>query len=127
MDTWIILAIVAVVLLALVVGGAVATGRRTRAQEPELQRSLRAANDALAAAHADDKGWDPDALHEAARAAAAAAHPGVEVEALHLVAVDDRPGVENDRAIFRVVVAGADHALVLGRTGSGDAWITLPA
>lgn len=126
MDTWLIVVIAVVaVLLLLAVGGAIATSRRAKAQEPQLLADLEAVNDALAAAHAADKGWEPERLRAAAEAAFAERHPGVEPEALTLVQVDDRPGIAEDRAVFRVVAAGTAHELVLGR--SGDGWITVEA
>jgi hypothetical protein len=126
MDTWLIIVIVAVlVLLLLAVGGAIATSRRARARDPELRAELEAVNDALAAAHAEDKGWEPGRLREAAKAAFAERHPGVEPESLTLVLVDDRPGIESDRAVFRVLAAGTEHELVLGR--HEETWITVEA
>jgi hypothetical protein len=126
MDTWLIVMIVVVaVLLLLALGGAIATSRRARAQDPQLLAEVGAVNDALAAAHAADKGWEPVRLQEAAAAAFAERHPGVEPESLTLVLVDDRPGVEHDRAVFKVLAAGAEHELILGR--QGDAWITVGA
>lgn len=126
MDTWLIVVIAVVaVLLLLAVGGAVATARRTKARDTQLLAELEAVNDALAAAHAADKGWDPELLRAAAETAFAERHPGVEPEALTLVQVDDRPGIAEDRAVFRVAAAGAEHELVLGR--SGDGWVTVEA
>lgn len=126
MDTWLIVVIVVFVLLDLLaIGGWIATRRRTRAQEADLLKVVGEVNDALAAAHAADKGWEPARLQEAARTAFADRHPGVEPEALQLVHVDDRPGIEHDRAVFKVVAGGAEHELVLGR--DGDAWITVEA
>lgn len=126
MDTWLIIVIaVAAVLLLLAVGGAIATSRRTRAQDATLLAAVAEVNDALAAAHAEDKGWEPGRLRAAAEAAFAERHPGVEPDSLTLVHVDDRPGIAEDRAIFKVVAGGAAHELVLGR--EGDAWVTLEA
>lgn len=126
MDTWLIIVIVAVALLVLLaVGGAIATSRRARAGDAALLATVASVNDALAAAHAEDKGWEPARLQEAARVAFAAAHPGVEPDTLQLVHVDDRPGIANDRAIFKVVAGGVEHDVVLGR--EGDGWITVEA
>lgn len=126
MDTLVIIVIAVVVLLVLLaVGGAIATSRRARAQDATLFAAVAAVNDALAAAHAEDKGWEPVSLQEAASAAFAARHPGVELEALQLVHVDDRPGIANDRAIFKAVAGGAEHEVVLGR--DGDGWVTVGA
>ena len=126
MDTWLIIVIVVFVLLDLLaIGGWIATRRRTRAGDAALLATVASVNDALAAAHAEDKGWEPARLQEAAREAFTSAHPGVEPETLQLVHVDDRPGIANDRAIFKVVAAGAEHDLVLGR--EGDGWVTVEA
>lgn len=126
METWLIIVIAVVaVLILLAVGGLIATNRRTRSREGQLLADLEAVNDALAAAHAADKGWDPVLLREAATSAFAEGHPGVEPESLTLVHVDDRPGIDEDRAVFRVVAAGAEHELVLGRRDEG--WFTLEA
>jgi hypothetical protein len=48
--------VVVVVMLLLAVGGWIATTRRTQASAAELQAMVRAADQALAAAHAEDKG-----------------------------------------------------------------------
>ena len=126
MAPWLIVVIVVVaVLLLLAVGGLIATNRRTRSHEGQLLADLETVNDALAAAHAADKGWEPERLRAAAEAAFAEHHPGVEPESLTLVQVDDRPGIEQDRAIFRVVAQGAEHQLVLGRRDDG--WFTVEA
>jgi hypothetical protein len=108
--------VVAVVLLA--GGGSVAMGRRTRARETGLQRELAQAEAALTEARSLDKGWDRDALVEAARAAAAARFGGEAVGNLQLVQVLDRPGVDADQAIFRFESPdGKEHRITLGRTG----------
>lgn len=126
MDTWLIIVLaVAALLILLAIGGAIATARRARAHDPQLLADLEAVNDALAAAHAADKGWEPERLRAAAQAAFADRHPGVEPEELTLIQVDDRPGVAEDRAVFRVVAGGTTHELVLGR--AGDGWITVEA
>lgn len=126
MDTWLIVVIAVVaVLVLLAIGGAIATSRRTKERDTRLLADLEAVNDALAAAHAADKGWEPALLRQAAEAAFAERHPGAAPDSLTLVQVDDRPGIEQDRAVFRVVSAGAEHELVLGRTGDG--WVTVEA
>lgn len=106
----VVLLVIALLLVVLVVGGVIAAGRRQRAREAHLQEQLAQANEALALARADDRGWDRDALEAAARAAA-----GGPVDTLDLVQVQDRPGTEEDRAIFRVVRGGREDRLVLGR------------
>ena len=65
MPTWLI--IVLVVLLILAVGGAIAARRRMAAREGHFERSLVQVNRDLAAAHAEDNGWERDTLEAAAR------------------------------------------------------------
>jgi type II secretory pathway pseudopilin PulG len=108
--------VIAVVLLA--GGGSVAMGRRTRAREAGLKRELAQAEDALTQARSLDKGWDRDALIEAARVAAVERFGGEAVTNLQLVQVLDRPGIDADQAIFRFEAAdGKEHRITLGRTG----------
>lgn len=115
MGTVEVVVIVIVVLLALLVGGGyVASLRRARAAEVALRRRIAAANEALAQARAEDRGWDRDVLEEAARNAAGP------VDELHLVHVEDRPGTEEDLAVFRAVRAGQAHEITLRRRG--DEW-----
>jgi hypothetical protein len=101
--------------VALAVGGALAQRRRLEATEGRFEANLERVNDDLAAAHAQDKGWDPDRLDTAARRGVGAARqrPGEP----KLVAVVDRPGTEDDKAIFEV----GSRRLTLGR--HGDDWV----
>lgn len=117
-----VLLIVVAVLAVLFVGGLVASGRRARATEASLHRRIEAANAALADAHAQDKGWQRDAVEAAARQAFAARHPGEPIDELHLVQVVDRPGTDSDEAVFRVVGNGRESILTLGRRDG--AWVT---
>src|SRR5215208_3167402 len=104
----IVLIVVAVVILLVLAGGYAATRRRARGEEGTFEDSLAAADRALEEARADDKGWDRALLEEAARKALADARPGWTYDDLHLVLVDDRPGVEEDRAQF-LAVGGEDR------------------
>jgi hypothetical protein len=113
--------VVVVVMLLLAVGGWIATTRRTRASAAELQAMVRAADQALAAAHAEDKGWERTGLEEAARQAYADTYGQGEVRELHLVQVVDRPGTDEDQAVFRVVTDRGERTLVLGRRDG--AWV----
>jgi hypothetical protein len=111
------LLVLAAIVVLLVVGGFIVSGRRNRANRARLLREIEQANQALAEAHAADNGWERQGLEAAARAAFAEGA----VEELHLVQVIDRPGTDADEAIFRVVGAGGrESRLVLARTG--DAW-----
>jgi hypothetical protein len=117
----IILIVVAVVVLLVLAGGLVAARRRHRAEleSGTFERSLAEADQALEQARAADRGWDRQVLEEAARQAVAEARPGGEYR-LHLVLVDDRPGVTEDRAQFLAV--GDDRVKVtLARRDEG--WV----
>lgn len=122
MQTWeiVVLAVVAVLAL-LFLGGLAANARMRRERERELGERIAAADHALAAARAADRGWDPALLDQAAREAAAARRPGAQVASLDLVAVVDRPGTDEDRARMRLAYAdGAEEEIDLVR--SGDRW-----
>jgi hypothetical protein len=114
----IILVVFAVLVVVLAAGGWVAATRRARAREGELLEELHEAEQALAKAHALDKGWDRTVLESAARDAAAARFGAQPVNALQLVQVIDRPGTDADQAVFRVQTAdGDEHRITLGRSG----------
>jgi type II secretory pathway pseudopilin PulG len=119
LEVVIIVVVVLVVLLA--VGGSIATQRRTRAEAAELHAQVERADHALAEAAAQDRGWDRARLEEAARAAFAERHPGAQVRELDLVQVVDRPGTDQDGAVFRVVSDDGEHDIALGRRG--DDWV----
>ena len=72
-----------------------------------------------AAPRPEDRGWERGALEAAARAAFAARSP-VEVRELLLIQVVDRPGTEEDQALFRVVTDVGSEEILLVR--NGDAW-----
>ena len=114
----IVLLVVLVVVVILAAGGYMAMTRRTRAREAALQRELAQAEDALAQAHALDKGWDRALLDAAARAVAAERFGDGLVGTPQLVQVIDRPGVDADQAVFRIESAdGREHRITLGRAG----------
>jgi type II secretory pathway pseudopilin PulG len=112
----IIVIVVLALLLLLFVGGLVANARRSRQEDPELRVALREADQALAAARAEDRGWDRDALEAAAREAFAARSP-VEPRELQLLKVVDRPGTEDDQCVFRVVTDVGSEEILLVRSG----------
>ena len=115
----IIIIVVLGLLLLLFVGGLIANARRARAEDPELRATLREADQALAQARAEDRGWDRVALETAAREAFAARSP-IEPRELQLVKVVDRPGTEDDQCLFRVVTDAGSEEILLTR--SGGAW-----
>jgi|SRR4051794_2745344 len=118
------LAIVVIVLgalvLLLVAGGALAARRRDRAREPGYARRVAEADQALERARAIDRGWDREVMEQAARRALSEARPGSSYSGFQLVLVDDRPGVEEDRAHFVAVGSDGETRVVLAR--HGDHW-----
>jgi hypothetical protein len=120
-----IVAIVALVILALFVllfiGGLAAARRRARETHGGLQLKIAAADRALEAARAADRGWDRVLLDEAARRAIEMERPGFKYDSLHLVLVDDRPGIDHDRAQMRAAGPDGELNLLLVRRGD-DAW-----
>src|SRR5919197_931462 len=121
MSTGAIVAIaVAGALILLAVGGALANARLRRGTVGEFQVSVDAVNRALAAARAQDKGWEPEALAESARRVFEAERPGVAVIEQTLIAVVDRPGVEEDQAVFRFTTDAGETRLTLDRDVGGD-------
>jgi hypothetical protein len=115
----IIVIVVVILLVLLFVGGLIANGRRTREREDETLSAVREADHALALARASDRGWDRDVLEAAAREAFAARSPA-EVRELLLMRVVDRPGTEEDQALFRVVTDAGSEEILLVR--HGGAW-----
>ena len=112
MPTWLI--IVLVVLAILVVGGMVARAMRQRRTEAQFKARLSQANHDLAEAAAADRGWDRQKLEGAARRSYAEQR-GAEPAELLLVEVLDRPGTEDDFAVFRAAGEGRRETLTLGR------------
>ncbi len=116
METWLIVVLVVVgLLLVLALGGAVAVAQRRAHRGVRFDERLEEANRALAAARASDRGWDRDALERAARSAIARERPGVTVSELILMQVVDRPGTEEDKAVFRAVHLDGETRVTLGR------------
>ena len=116
----VILLVVVLLVVLLIVGGLVANARRARGGEDELLAALREADRALAVARAVDRGWDREAMEAAARAAFAARSPA-EIGELLLLQVVDRPGTEEDQALFRVVTDAGSEEILLVRDDAG-AW-----
>ena len=120
-----LLAIIAIVLAALIViffvGGLIIARRRAEAHEPHLRKHVAAADRALEAARAVDKGWDVVHLEEAARAVLALKAPDFQYDTLHLVLVDDRPGTEHDRAEF--LAAAPSGVVRVGVSRHDNTWV----
>lgn len=121
----IVLIVLGVLLLVFFAGGFLTARRRTADNADERARHLAAADQALEAARAQDKGWDRVLLEEAARRALEEQQPGFAYDELHLVLVDDKPGQEHDRAHFVATSRDGEARVVLAR--QGDAWVADPA
>ena len=117
----IILIVLGVIVVLFAIGGAVVVARRYRAQDATFGAHVEAADSALEQARALDKGWHRDTMEAVARAAVAESRPGWAYDDLHLVYVDDRPGVNEDRAHFMAVGADGQARVILAR--EGDRWI----
>jgi hypothetical protein len=115
----IVLIVFAAVALLFFVGGSWIA--RRRANRPGRDAHIRAADHAWEQARAADRGWDRELLEAAARRALGEQRPGFEPSSLDLVLVDDRPGMEEDRAHLLAAGAGESVRLVLARDASG-AW-----
>jgi Flp pilus assembly protein TadB len=115
----IVLIVVVALLVALAAGGALAQRRRMERNTDVFESNLRQVNEELAAARAEDRGWERDTLERAAREAYASRHPGASAPELTLVRVLDRPGTDEDKAVFRV--GEGRERLTLGRR-AGD-WV----
>jgi type II secretory pathway pseudopilin PulG len=120
-----VIAIIIVVFVLLVillsVGGFIASQGRAERGQDDLLVAVREADQALALARAGDRGWERGVLEAAAREAFAARSP-VEVRELMLVQVVDRPGTEEDQALFKVITDVGSEEILLVR--HGDAWGT---
>jgi uncharacterized protein HemX len=116
----IVVLVIVLLVLVLGIGGYVASGRHQRADDETREKELEAANEALALARASDKGWERSLLDEACRAAFAE-RSAAEIRELQLVQVVDKPGTEEDQAVFRVVTEHGSEYLHLDRRG--DVWI----
>ena len=112
--------VLAVLLLLFFVGGLVYSRRRLA--DPALEPHIRNADQALEQARANDRGWDRGLLEEAARRTLAEERPGFGVKQMYLVLVDDRPGVEEDRAHMVAMGDDGEARVVLTRDPKGE-WI----
>jgi hypothetical protein len=111
--TWLI--VVLAVLVVLAAGGAIARRLQLRRTRGAFERTLAQVDRDLAAAAAQDRGWDREHLLAAARRIAREQLGEAELEELTLVEVHDRPGTDADEAVFRVRAGGRGHRVVLGR------------
>ena len=109
------------VLVLLVLTGLVAARRHYGERGGDYTAHVRAADAALERARAADKGWDREALHRAARDVLATERPGRSYDDVHLVRVDDRAGIEEDRA--HLVAVGPEGEATVVLTRHEGAWI----
>jgi hypothetical protein len=117
--TWLIIVLAVLALLAL--GGLIARLRINAREEEQFRRELEEANRQLAQAAANDRGWDRAHLEECARRIYTEQSGETEAPPLLLVEVLDRPGTDQDQAVFRVGDRKSDRHLTLGRR-DGD-WV----
>ncbi len=117
MPFWLEIALPAFLLLLvlLAVGGVVANRRRAQSGEEGFVAQLESVDRALAAARAEDKGWEPSVVLAAARSLFERQQPGVEIRSIDLVQVLDRPGTDQDEAVFTIMTDDREIHLTLGR------------
>jgi hypothetical protein len=118
MPTWLIIVIAVFVVLA--VGGAFARRAQLARSRGAFESRLARVNRELADAAAQDRGWDREKLEAAARRLFAEQR-GAEPDELVLIEVLDRPGTDEDQAVFRAAGGGDAQRLTLGRR-DGD-WV----
>lgn len=117
----IVLIVLGVVVVLFFIGGALAVRTRNRRQAGVYDEHVREADQALEQARASDRGWHRETMEAAARDALTASRTGWSYDDLHLVLVDDRPGVEEDRAHFVAIGPDGECRVVLAR--DGDRWV----
>jgi len=115
----IVLIIAAIVVVTLLAAATVAVRRRTERGQEDYARHLAAADHALEAARASDRGWDRAVMEDVVRAALNEHRPGWDFRSLDLVLVDDRPGVHEDRAQFEASDGDERVLVVLTRGEAG--------
>jgi len=112
--------IIIIVLLLLAIAGYFVRTAQLKRSRPAFERSLEQVNQDLATAAAQDRGWDRATLEGAARRIYAEQRGGEPAELL-LTEVIDRPGTDEDLAVFTVAGEGRKETLTLGRR-DGD-WV----
>jgi LPXTG-motif cell wall-anchored protein len=118
MSTIAIVLIAAGAVIVLLLAGGLVMARRRR-ERPDYSEHVAAADAALEQARAADRGWERGDLEAAARRALAERRPDLRYERLHLVLVDDRPGVTEDTAHFVAVSDDGEARVVLERGDQG--------
>ncbi len=118
----IILIVLAVLIAIALVLGVLGIRARNRRQAGSYAEHVAQADSALEQARASDRGWHREVMEGAARGALERERPGWAYSGLHLVLVDDKPGVEEDRAHFVAVGEGGEEARVILGRQDGD-WV----
>ena len=104
------------------IGGLIAVSVRSKREAGTYEAHVRAADQALQQARASDRGWDKDLMEGIAKSALSESRPDMSYKDLHLVLVEDRPGMDEDRAHFVAVGQdGEDVMVILGRQGGN--WV----
>ncbi len=116
----IVLLVVVALVAVLAAGGMIAQRGRLARNRPVFESSLQEVNHDLAVARAEDRGWEAETLDAAAREAYARER-GAAPDELTLVRIVDRPGTDEDKAIFRAEAGGRREELTLGR--QDGAWV----
>jgi hypothetical protein len=116
-----ILIILAVIFAIALILGFLGARVRDRRLAGVFDRDVADADSALQQAAALDRGWNREAMTSTVRDALSEERPGWTYQDLHLILVDDRPGVEEDRAQFVAIGEDGEEArVVLAR--EGDVW-----
>jgi hypothetical protein len=111
----IIVIVVTVLAVVFFIGGLIVSRRHAENWAANVAQAERA----LEIAWAQDKGWDRELLHRSAREALGSHKPGFEYTEVHLVVVDDRPGVADDKAQLVAVGEDGEARVVLARDADG--------
>ena len=105
MPTWlaIVLGVFVALVLILSIGGAIARKRQLERTQGRFDENLAEVNRDLALAHAQDRGWARETLDAAAQAAWLAERGAdAPTASLTLVQIVDRPGTDDDKAVYAV-------------------------
>jgi type II secretory pathway pseudopilin PulG len=111
----IVLIVIAAILALVFLGGVLGARGRDRRREGRFAKNVRGADQALQQARASDRGWDKAVMEEVVRSALREQRPELGYDQLHLVLVDDQPGIDQDRAHFMAVGPDGEARVVLSR------------
>jgi hypothetical protein len=114
----VLIAVGAVIVIAFILG-LLGARVRDRRQAPSYEEHVASADQALEQARATDKGWHREAMEQVARQALEESRPGWKYRQLHLILVDDRPGMGEDRAHFVAVADDGEARVIISRQADG--------